>query len=128
MQELSDTFSAIEEENETTTVPLLELQRLITKPFDFYFYNGSLTTPPCTENVKWFISEYVERRNGKPPLIILCSTILTASTEQLKEISSLMGINHRPPQPLNDRNLTRYHLNSSMYSFIIVTVLTFPSS
>jgi len=29
------------------------------KPFDYYKYMGSRTTPPCEENVVWFIFENI---------------------------------------------------------------------
>ncbi len=70
----------------------------IKKPFDlnknlpnnrgYYTYTGSLTTPPCTEGVHWFIF--------KDPI--------TVSLEQLKVLQRLMPHNnYRNEQPLNDR-------------------------
>ena len=56
----------------------------------YYAYDGSLTTPPCTEGVAWFIMR--ERR--------------TASPEQLAALSEIVGgENNRPVQPLNGRSV-----------------------
>lgn len=55
-----------------------------------YRYAGSLTTPPCTENVAWNVmTEPIEM-----------------SPAQLEAFTDLIGINtNRPVQPLNDREL-----------------------
>jgi len=90
----------------------LPVKRGETKPIDTYFdlnsnlpdtkeyytYNGSLTTPPCTENVTWYIF--------KEPI--------TVSFEQVKQLQELMPINnYRNGQPLNGRIVKHYipHLN-----------------
>lgn len=50
----------------------------------YFHYHGSITTPPCTEDVEWYIL--------KEPLSL--------SYEQAKKITSLLGRNARMPQPL----------------------------
>lgn len=57
----------------------------------FYRYNGSLTTPPCTESVKWFVF----------------ATPLVVSTSQWYKFKALFPNpgNNRPVQPLNDRRI-----------------------
>lgn len=50
-------------------------------------YDGSLTTPPCTEGVKWMVM----------------SEPVTWSGEQLAAFTSLYGGSNRPVQPLGDR-------------------------
>lgn len=58
------------------------------KQQQYYRFNGSLTTPPCTEGVRW----------------ILFKDIQTASTEQIKSFAALMEHgNSRPIQPVNAR-------------------------
>ena len=55
---------------------------------DYYRFNGSLTTPPCSEGVWWFVM--------KAPV--------TASKEQIEEFVKVMGHpNNRPIQPANAR-------------------------
>jgi carbonic anhydrase len=50
-------------------------------------FNGSLTTPPCSEDVKWFVmQEAVE-----------------VSAAQVKQFAQVVGANARPTQPLNGR-------------------------
>ena len=52
-----------------------------------WHYVGSLTTPPCTENVQWLVL-----RNP-----------ISMSKEQIAAFSSRMKNNNRPTQPLNER-------------------------
>ncbi len=50
-------------------------------------YEGSLTTPPCTENVHWTVM----------------ATPVTASASQIAAFATLFPNNARPAQPLNRR-------------------------
>ena len=55
----------------------------------FYHYNGSLTTPPCSEGVEWYIRK----------------TTTTLSIEQIAAFAEVYDHNNRPPQALNERTL-----------------------
>jgi carbonic anhydrase len=56
----------------------------------YYTYSGSLTTPPCTENVSWYIFK----------------TPITVSVDQVKQLQLLMPLsNYRHEQPLNGREV-----------------------
>lgn len=57
----------------------------------YYGFTGSLTTPPCTEGVRWMVL--------KQPV--------TASAEQIKKFRSFFGDHNtnRPVQPLNGRTV-----------------------
>ncbi len=55
-----------------------------------YRFSGSLTTPPCTEGVRWFVM----------------TTPLTLSSEQITAFQSIYHNNNRPVQPLNGRDLS----------------------
>jgi len=55
----------------------------------FYHFKGSLTTPPCSEGVQWFVM--------KEPT--------TVSTEQVKSFVAAVGNNARPVQALNQRSV-----------------------
>lgn len=52
-------------------------------------YDGSLTTPPCSEEVVWLMMI-------KP---------ISISEAQLAEFTEIIEANHRPVQPLNDREV-----------------------
>ena len=55
---------------------------------DYYRFNGSLTTPPCSEGVRWLVM--------KEPV--------TASKEQIEKFTHVMHHpNNRPLQPVNSR-------------------------
>ncbi|MCK5725639.1 MAG: carbonic anhydrase family protein [Thiotrichaceae bacterium] len=57
----------------------------------YYRFNGSLTTPPCTEGVRW----------------IMLETPMTVSEEQIKALQgALKHPNNRPVQDLNARIIT----------------------
>ena len=69
----------------TTAVNALAL---MPEDHDYYRFNGSLTTPPCSEGVSWFVM--------KEPV--------TASREQIAKFSNAMKHpTNRPVQPLNAR-------------------------
>jgi carbonic anhydrase len=55
----------------------------------FYWYRGSLTTPPCSEVVDWVVLE-------QP---------IEASREQITQLIAAVGMNARPVQSLNRRIL-----------------------
>ena len=69
-----------------------DAMRLLPSVSSHYGYRGSLTTPPCTEGVKWLVM----------------SEIQEVSQEQADQISALTGgiQNNRPVQPLGDRSVT----------------------
>ena len=54
-----------------------------------YRYNGSLTTPPCSEDVKWFV----------------LTTPIEMSRSQIAAFKAILSGNNRPVQPLNGREL-----------------------
>lgn len=63
------------------TIDLLPVER------EYYRYDGSFTTPPCTEGVKWFVM-------AQP---------LELSAEQVSSFTALYDNNYRPVQPINNR-------------------------
>ncbi|GGC95882.1 carbonic anhydrase [Thalassobacillus devorans] len=67
----------------------IDLQAILPQNQTSFHYNGSLTTPPCTEEVKWVIF--------KQPIEM--------SKEQIQAFQQIFPDNHRPVQPLNDRSV-----------------------
>ena len=61
---------------------------LLPTEHDYYLFNGSLTTPPCTEGVHWIVF--------KQPV-----TIAKKQVEAFKQI--MHHDNNRPVQPVNSR-------------------------
>jgi len=61
------------------------------KKLDYYRYDGSFTTPPCTEGVRWIVL--------KRPV--------EASKAQIEQMHKIMGSNNRPTQPLHARVILR---------------------
>ncbi len=66
---------------------ILDPRAIIPANPSFYRYMGSLTTPPCSEGVNWFIA----------------GEVAEASKAQLAAMAAVLGHNARPAQPLNDR-------------------------
>jgi carbonic anhydrase len=66
---------------------MLDLNELVPKDQRYYQFMGSLTTPPCSENVLWMVL--------KQPM--------TLSPEQIKMFAQIFPNNARPVQPLHAR-------------------------
>ncbi len=67
----------------------INLEALLPETDSFFHYDGSLTTPPCTEDVKWVVFE-------QP---------IEMSKEQIEAFQQIFPANHRPVQPLNEREI-----------------------
>ncbi len=65
----------------------VDVDRLLPVSRASYRYDGSLTTPPCSEGVRW----------------IVMTTPIQLSAEQLKAFTAIVHDNNRPAQPLNGR-------------------------
>jgi carbonic anhydrase len=69
----------------------LQLTELLPTQRGYYTFDGSLTTPPCTEHVRWFVL--------KSPV--------QASARQVQQFATRYSHNARPIQPLNDRTVAQ---------------------
>ena len=70
----------------------IDLTALLPKQHGLYHYLGSLTTPPLTENVEWYVLE----------------TPVTMSEAQIAAFRSHYRHNNRNVQPLNGRPVIHY--------------------
>ena len=58
---------------------------------DYYRFTGSLTTPPCSEGVRWLVLK----------------TPIQASKDELTAFSAIMGNNNRPLQTIHAREILK---------------------
>jgi carbonic anhydrase len=68
----------------------------VPKELSAWHYIGSLTTPPCTQNVQWLVLK----------------NHITLDKTQIEAFSSRLKNNSRPVQPMNERKLTIDHMVS----------------
>ena len=82
-------FDHLPRPNEKITVEGMELDLAAMLPADkgYYSFEGSLTTPPCSESVNWMVL--------KRPIAL--------GSGQIKAFRRLFNANARPVQPLNGR-------------------------
>jgi len=78
----------VSEAPDTATLSI-DLESLLPVDSQFTTYNGSLTTPPCSEIVRWLVM----------------NDPITLSAEQIDAFAAIYAANARPAQPLNDRDL-----------------------
>ncbi len=71
----------------------LNINKLFPQDKSYWTFEGSLTTPPCSEGVKWYVLK----------------TPIQASAEQIKKMASFMPENNfRPVQDLNGRIIKEF--------------------
>jgi len=78
-----------EKETEVQGVQVNATDLLPAKRASYYTFTGSLTTPPCSEGVTWFVL--------KNPTSI--------SNSEVARFAQLYPMNARPTQPLNGREI-----------------------
>ncbi len=66
---------------------LINGRDLLPRDTGYYRYMGSLTTPPCSEGVNWY----------------LLTQPISASMEQVRKFTAAVDANNRPTQALNNR-------------------------
>lgn len=87
LTEIWENIPAVETENAPNLA--IDVNALLPRDRSFYHYQGSLTTPPCSESVNWAIL--------KQPI--------QASRQQINTFKSQFHANARPVQALNDRTI-----------------------
>jgi carbonic anhydrase len=70
---------------------VIDVDDLLPRDLSAFRYDGSLTTPPCSEGVKWLV----------------LATPVQLSKEQIAAFRAVVHDNNRPVQPLNGRTVAR---------------------
>jgi carbonic anhydrase len=89
LEKLIRAAPAHESEVETVKGATFDPAKLLPANLSVYRYEGSLTTPPCTEGVRWHVARHRS----------------AASAAQIAALHAIMGDNARPIQPLHGRLL-----------------------
>lgn len=85
---LSQLTQSLPQKGETSSLAYpFAVNTLLPEVTHYYRFNGSLTTPPCSEGVRWFVM--------KQPQAL--------SEQQQAVLAGMMGKNNRPVQPRNAR-------------------------
>jgi carbonic anhydrase len=87
LKSVFDNFPAEGKQESSVTGATLNLSDFIPQRRGYFTFSGSLTTPPCSENVRW----------------IELKSVVEASAAQIKQFSSRYPNNARPIQALNGR-------------------------
>uniref|UniRef100_A0A8P4GQA8 Carbonic anhydrase VIII n=1 Tax=Dicentrarchus labrax TaxID=13489 RepID=A0A8P4GQA8_DICLA len=107
LKAITEVLQDLQYKGKNKIIPCFNPNTLLPDPLlrDYWVYEGSLTTPPCSENVTWILYRY--------PL-----TISQLQIEEFRRLRShfkgaellegndgLLGDNFRPTQPLSDRTV-----------------------
>jgi carbonic anhydrase len=87
LQPIFGNFPAKGAAESSVAAKTINMGKFLPNAHGYYTFDGSLTTPPCSENVRWFVLK----------------TPVEASEAQLKEFRARYAHNVRPTQPLNGR-------------------------
>ncbi|RBW71006.1 carbonic anhydrase [Bacillus taeanensis] len=93
LAELITNLSQQKLETEVQLNQTVDLLSMLPNDFTTFRYDGSLTTPPCTERVKWLVFE-------QP---------IEMSKEQIAAFQAVISENNRPIQPQNEREIAKKH-------------------
>lgn len=85
---LFDNMPATEGEPEPTELTI-NAASLLPAEATYFTYGGSLTTPPCSQGVRWLV----------------LTTPVEISAAQIEAFQAIFEMNARPVQPLNERDL-----------------------
>ena len=69
----------------------IDVSNLVKFGDNFYAFPGSLTTPPCTEGVSWYVK----------------ANPIRCTASQVKDISDVIGESNRPTQSKNSRTVSQ---------------------
>lgn len=89
IQKLVDAAPTTKADPRTVPGVTLDPNGMLPDDLDVFRFQGSLTTPPCSEGVNWHVAK----------------DTVTLSKAQLDAMHAIMGDNARPVQPLNGRLL-----------------------
>jgi carbonic anhydrase len=89
LKPIFDNFPAPGQQESVVAGQTVSAQAFLPAARGYYSFDGSLTTPPCSEHVKWFVL--------KSPVEI--------SEAQINQFGSRYAKNARPVQPLNGRTV-----------------------
>jgi len=89
---------APEEEGEVPVGVSINAKALLPQSLNYYTYSGSLTTPPCTEGVRWFVLQ-------EP--VHVSAVAVERLHELIAQFPAYGGFpdNNRPVRPLNGRTI-----------------------
>ena len=104
---LISSFAALRDVNSTATInnfpPLITLITDTNELSHVFDYVGSLTTPPCTENIRWLIIS--EQLN-------VSERQMTAFRSSFLDLEgNVLNLNYRPTQNRNGRNIFGEEIN-----------------
>ena len=67
----------------------INVTKMFPKSLGYFAFNGSLTTPPCSEKVQW----------------VVLKNPISASKKQIESLHTILHDNARDVQPINDRDI-----------------------
>src|SRR5262249_38805899 len=87
VHELWNDLPKEKEKEEVLNGVQIDVDKLLPADRGYYTFPGSLTTPPCSENVTWYVLKHP----------------VTVSTAEIEQFAKLYRDDARPTQPLYDR-------------------------
>ena len=89
LKQVFDHFPAKGASEASVSGATLNLSEFLPSQRGYYTFDGSLTTPPCSEHVRWFVLK----------------SAVSASAAQVQQFAARYPRDARPVQPLNDRTV-----------------------
>ena len=100
-------YLAINQELDVNFSKPLNMYEFLPSNRNYYTYSGSLTTYPCTENVRWIVMEQIIKISQRD-----LSLIRGGVNKNPNTIVDIYGNDNRPIQPLNGRQVLYYNVGN----------------